>query len=467
MTKILYILTILSIILMPTGFALAAEFNPNYVISDDDLTNFNSMSLEDIQGFLNRKNSYLANYVTEDTDGIIRTAAEIIHRMAQAYFISPRFLLALVQKEQSLVEDPYPTQKQLDWATGYAVCDNCTTQDEAIQRWRGFAKQIRSAAMQFREGYLYDLQTLGQTSAGISPGEPTNIDGQTIYPFNNATASLYTYTPHIHGNENLWRIWQRWFTKLYPDGSLLQVEGEPGIWLIQYGLKRPFLSMAALLSRYDINNVIKVSKSDIDRYDTGKPIKFPDYSLLRSPRGTVYLIDGDKRRGIDSWETFKTIGFNPDEIVNVTWDDINLYEDGQKITLETVYPQGALLQNKLTGGVYWVKNGSKYPIWSKELMINNYGNRIITSVSGEELDKYVVMEPVKFKDGELIKAYNSPSVYVVSDGVRRPIPSAAVFEGLGYDWGNIIETSEKVINLHSLGDPVYLISAEVETASNQ
>lgn len=464
MLKITNFLVILSLVILPLSPALAVEFNPNYVLSDEDLTDHNSMGLDDIQKFLERKNSYLATYITEDTDGIMKSAAEIIHRVATTWFISPKFLLALIQKEQSLVEDPTPTQKQLDWAAGYAVCDSCTTQDEQIQRWKGFAKQIRSSAMQYREGYLVDLVQYGHTSAGYGPGKAIEIDNQTVIPYNNATAANYSYTPHIHGNQSLWNIWQRWFTQLYPNGSLVQAVGEPGIWLIQYGQKRPFHSMSALLSRYDISRVIPVSKTDLDLYETGKAIKFPDYSLLRSPRGTIFLLDGDLRRGIDSWETFKTIGFNPDEIIEVEWTDINLYGEGEMITLETVYPQGALLQDKTTGGVYWIQDGKKYPIWSREIMATRFGNWFITQVSAEELAEYETMEPVGFKDGELVKSGSNPSVYVISEGYLRPIPSAEVFEGMGYKWNNIITTTEKALSLHEIGEPLYLLSGDVETA---
>lgn len=464
MLKIANFTVIISFLLLPLSPALAAEFNPNYVISDDDMTEYSSMGLVDVQNFLERKSSYLANYVTLDTDGSIRRASEIIFRIANLYFINPQFLLALIQKEQSLVEDPAPTEKQLDWAAGYGVCDDCTTDDPAIQRWRGFAKQVRSSAMQFREGYLTDLAQIGRTNAGLAPGEVTVIDGQLVTPVNNATASLYSYTPHLEGNENLWRIWQRWFTLMYPDGSLLQAQGEDGVWLIQYGQKRAFLSKAALLSRYDIGKIISVSQSDLDRYEDGKPIKFANYSLIRSPRGTVFLIDGDNRRGIVSWETFRAIGFNADEIINVTWEDINMYAEGDAITMESVYPSGALLQNKLTGGVYWVQDAKKYPIWSREILKANYPYYTITAVLPAELDKYETQTPAKFRDGELVKAKGDPGVYVVSEGAIRPIPSAEIFERMGYKWENIIETSAKALSLHPIGEPLYLITGEVETA---
>jgi len=464
--KIVYFIAIFSLFVMPLSPVLAVEFNPNYILSDEDLTDYSSMSAGEIQNFLERKGSYLAGYESEDTDGVMRRASDIIYRIATTYFINPKFILALIQKEQSLVEDPTPRQSQLDWAAGYGVCDSCTHYDEQIQRWKGFAKQVRSSAMQFIEGYLIDLNENGQTGVGYGPGITVEIDGELVTPYNNATAANYTYNPHIHGNRNLWNIWQRWFTQLYPNGSLVQAGGEPGIWLIQYGTKRPFHSMAALMSRYDISKVIPVSKSDLDRYETGRAIKFPDFSLLRSPRGTVYLLDGDELRGIDTWETFKTIGFNPDEIIEVEWSDINLYDHGTSITLESAYPQGALLQNKDTGGVYYVQNAKKYPIWSREILRAGYGSYIITQVSPDELDKYETMPPTGFKDGELVKAIGNPSVYVISEGLRRPIPSADVFEGVGYKWKNIVETTEKALSMHEIGEPLIILSGDVETAGN-
>ncbi|MEN9378840.1 MAG: hypothetical protein RJB15_518, partial [Pseudomonadota bacterium] len=51
-----------------------------------------------------------------------------------------------LQKEQSLVTDDTPTQKQLDWAAGYGVCDACSMNDPSLQRFRGFAIQTRRAA---------------------------------------------------------------------------------------------------------------------------------------------------------------------------------------------------------------------------------------------------------------------------------------------------------------------------------
>jgi len=115
--------------------AAQTNFAYNYIISDYDLTDYQSMDLNQIQSFLVSKSSSLANY----SDPITRlSAAQVIYQSAQDFQISPKFLLALIQKEQSLVEDGTPLPSQYDWATGYAVCDSCSTDDPLIQKFKGF-----------------------------------------------------------------------------------------------------------------------------------------------------------------------------------------------------------------------------------------------------------------------------------------------------------------------------------------
>jgi len=149
-TLSLGILGFLASLLLP---ASAFAFNPNYIISDAELTDAQAMDRNQIQAFLER--GTLAEYQTEDWEGRTRYASDIIWRAAQQNGINPRFLLVLLQKEQSLVEDPDPTTKQYDWATGYGVCDSCSMSDAGVSRWQGFGKQVNSAAMQFIEGYHY------------------------------------------------------------------------------------------------------------------------------------------------------------------------------------------------------------------------------------------------------------------------------------------------------------------------
>ncbi|MBI3627111.1 hypothetical protein HY224_03630, partial [Candidatus Uhrbacteria bacterium] len=126
------------------------NFSPNFIISDAQMTDYQSMGLAAIQKFLEEKGSFLASFITEHIDGGKRTAAEIIFLAANNYKINPKFLLTTIQKEQSLVEDATPTQYQLDWAAGYGRCDDqsaCSSDNMAVQKFKGFAKQLDYAAV--------------------------------------------------------------------------------------------------------------------------------------------------------------------------------------------------------------------------------------------------------------------------------------------------------------------------------
>ncbi|MDP2708752.1 MAG: hypothetical protein Q8O93_01710 [bacterium] len=480
MTKIKLALFIscLSVFLYTGASARADNFNPDNIISDFEILNYSTMDLSDIQRFLENKGSYLAGYSVADAFGTVRKASEIIYNAAVNNYdcdgvaisdnpnqlekqqkcrkvtINPKFLLVLLQKEQSLIEEAAPSQRNLDWATGYG----CPDSGGCNERWKGFGKQVNSAALQFRD-YLdrphYYTYKAGQTYTFTNPYGTISKEPVSVTPANQATAALYNYTPHVYnGNYNFYKIWQRYFTKSYLDGSLLQADGEAGVWLIQNGVKRPFLSKAALTSRFDLNKIIKVNKSDLDKYQTGAPIKFPQYSLIMSPRGTIFLLVDDKKRGFASSEAFRKIGFNPDEVISASWEDVNAYADGNPITATSTYPTGALLQNIKTGGVYYVYDGAKAPLLDKIFLTTKFKNKKIIKADPAELEQYQTADPVTFGDGELLKSSVSNSVYVIANGKKLPITSGKVFEQLGYQWNNIYTVPPQVLYLYDEGEPV-------------
>lgn len=434
---------------------IRADFDPAYIISDAEILNYNSMTANEIQKFLESKGSYLAAYsVTNPETGLTETAAETIYGRCQANKISPRFVLVLLQKEQGLTEDPNPSTGALNAATGYGCPDGggCNT------RWQGFWRQVNSATLQF-----YDYMT--------SPGDysfqkgntyvfkntySTITNGSTVVtPYNTATAALYNYTPHVfNGNYNFYVLWQKYFSRNYPDGSLLQIKNDKNIWLIQDGRKRLFTSKAVLSSRFDINKVILVEKADLDKFGTSTPIKFPNYSLIRSPRGTVFLLVDDERRGIASQTIFKKFGYNKAEIISANWDDINSYKEGANLTATSTYPSGALLQDKKTGGVYWVYNGKKAPLQDKNLLTYKFKGKKIIKATTAELDQYPTTEPILFGNGELLKTASSPAVYLIYEGQKRPFMSSDLLTKLGYKLSNIITVSPQFLANYANGEVI-------------
>ncbi|MCD4704889.1 hypothetical protein K8R66_02315 [bacterium] len=226
--KILSLIGILLINFIPSLDLQAQEYDPdfdqNYIISQFQMFDYDAMSQAEIQSFLVSKGSYLVDYYTDgwpihcdirtgsdDSNCQIMTrmrASEIIYSAAQRYKVSPRLILVMLQKEQGLIQwEGTPPAKRLDWACGYAVCDNCSMDDPKIQKYKGFGRQVDNVAgaMRFYQDYAHTYSYIKTASKAY------NIDGETVIPSNQSTANLYTYTPHTRGPYTFWRVWQRYF----------------------------------------------------------------------------------------------------------------------------------------------------------------------------------------------------------------------------------------------------------------
>lgn len=351
----------------------------------------------------------------------------------------------------SLVEDKTPKSTQYDWALGYGCPDGGGCND----RWKGLWKQINSATLQFYD-YLENPQDYNYKKGGAYTFEnkySTITQGSVkVTPANDATAAMYNYTPHVYnGNYSFWTIWQRYFTQSYTNGSLLRADGEVGVWLIQNGSKRPFLSKSALTSRFDEKKIITVTKADLDAYPKGAPIKFPNYSIIRSPGGHLFLLVDNNRRGFVDGEAFRKIGFNPEEVMDASWEDIKSYKETKPITATSTYPTGALLQDNKTGGVYFVEEGNKSPLHDRALLSAKYKHKKITPVSSEELADYVTVAPILFGDGELLTSSETKAVYLIENGKKRPFITGTIFEKLGYKWDNILNVSPQFLAKYQIG----------------
>lgn len=464
----------------PVYAQTAAEtFNPNFIIGDQEVLDNSAMTQEEVRNFINGQGGFLSTYSTNSCTpddiynpdgkykpctGPIMSAADIIYDRAVTNKVNPKFLIVLLQKESSLVESSkIPSQIRLDWAVGYGCPDNSACNP----RWQGFWRQINSASLTFRD-YMDNPGYYRYKAGGTYTLTNTGREPMTVTPANQATAALYNYTPHVYnGNYNFYVIWQRYFSRnnYYPNGSLLQAEGEIGVWLIQNGTRRAFTSYGALSSRYDTKKILKVTKSDLNKYPKGDPIKFPQYSIVRTPDGSIYLINDDQKRLFASNSAFKKIGINPEEIIGASWDDMKSYRDGSPITATSTYATGALLQNNRTGGIYWVIDGTKSALLDPAFLKTKFKNKKIVKASPAELDTYKTIEPVLFGDGELLKSPISSAVFVISDGKKNPITSGKDFESLGYKWENVITVSPKVLYRYSEGNIITEMLANRQTSA--
>jgi len=215
-------------------------FNPGNIISDEVFFNSETMSVQEIQDFLDevgygcREGSVpcISQYV-EDTKTYAggkycgdyvgaegESAAEIIYYSALQCSINPQVLLVMLQKEQGLLTASgfRLNESRYEIAMGYGCPDNADCGSE----FYGFSNQVYSAAKQLKRY---------QTEPGqyrVKPGQENQIlfnpdpdcGESTVYVENAATAALYNYTPYqpggedgcaSHGNLNFYAYFNAWF----------------------------------------------------------------------------------------------------------------------------------------------------------------------------------------------------------------------------------------------------------------
>ncbi|MGA1835552.1 hypothetical protein VD659_01345 [Herbiconiux sp. 11R-BC] len=231
--------------------ANASDFDPGNIISDANFFNGNAMSAGAVQNFLNAQVSscrsgytclkdYTQSTYSRPSDAMCNSysgtanesAATIIAKVGQACNVSQSVLIVLLQKEQSLITDSWPSQSQYNSATGFACPDTAPCDAE----YTGFYNQVYKAAWQYKRysnppgtsaffnwfpvGKYSNVRYHPNAACGSSP----------VLIQNQATAGLYYYTPYqpnavamsnvyggqsdgcsSYGNRNFWRLYTDWF----------------------------------------------------------------------------------------------------------------------------------------------------------------------------------------------------------------------------------------------------------------
>lgn len=252
-------------VIPPTGpdgqanAANAANFDPGFLVSDEQFYDGGAMTAAEVQAFIDRTHpGCSAGYTCLDTyaqrtstmpgddycDALPgrsnETAASIIARVGQACGISQRYLLVLLQKEQSLVTLRNPASIRYERATGFA-CPDTAPCDTSVG---GFYYQVYFAARQFKRYAAHPERWAHRAGERNWVWWHPNkgCGSSAIFIRNAATAGLYNYTPYrpnqaalnnlygsgdacsAYGNRNTWRIWTDWFgdpTRTLPSAKRL------------------------------------------------------------------------------------------------------------------------------------------------------------------------------------------------------------------------------------------------------
>ena len=210
--------------------AFAADFDPELIISNANMRDADSMSRDEIQDFLATQTGPLASLVTTDHTGVKKRASTIIWQACQEWRISPKVMLAMLQKEQSLLTRTWLAKNTLSRAVG-AGCPNGYT-----NRYPGFGKQVWNGA-RLLSSYGEGSSACPDYYPGIVRKDIYRDPKVTLHMKNLATYKLYVYNPSIGtyapygdisgrsvtGNANFWKIYRRYFGSTFAQPRMRSV----------------------------------------------------------------------------------------------------------------------------------------------------------------------------------------------------------------------------------------------------
>jgi hypothetical protein len=181
---------------LPTGGDPSGKFVKETVVSEANFRNPTSMSAAQIQAFLDSQPGALKNTRVKNHYGVTKSAAEIIADASTEFNVSPKIILATLQKEQSLLSTKNPSQRQFNGAMGAGMPDS----GSVAGNMQGLGNQI-----------WWGAQKLDKNAKDWHSGIFEPVDGTKVYASNPGTFAQYRYTPHFSGVMSFWTIYWRYF----------------------------------------------------------------------------------------------------------------------------------------------------------------------------------------------------------------------------------------------------------------
>ncbi len=156
---------------------------------------------------------------------------------------------------------------------------------------------------------------------------------------------------------------------VYPDDSLFKI-GDEYYQLKNRGLGK-FVSKRAFSTQYDAKQAIEKSPEFLENSETSEDfIGFADGTLLSSGL-SGFVVSREKILPINNVTTFESMGFNWDDVIAASGEEIGIYEKSKLFTIDQPHPDGVILSDKEMGKLYYIQDGKKREFTGPNI-INSY-----------------------------------------------------------------------------------------------
>jgi len=471
-------------------------FDIDFIISDEVFTDINSMTIEQIQEFLESKNSPLADkylsqkyYLTYPVDTKIynlifpngklareSSPAEIIYYSARIQItpeinpnqVNPKILLVLLELNHGLIENSLKLDQY--------------TLDNALKFYPIHGEFYKSNCEGFIDQLIGLASKLTRDFQSKEPGEqpPINIYGKWIVTKNRATYLIYKHNPSIVAKKNFYEIYLKYFGIMA--SSTLRTPEESVNWALNEEKHNPY-------GYYDsINDITYCFRFVRSAYNY--PPR-PGWGSAEDAANDLEPLNADDNPpyGAVTFYYWSIYGHAAIHIGNgIFLSPLLNQTDRGKIQRTSVYIGGCtyrgwkyfpgtpkvLYRVKDKQEVYWLQNNKLY--WITEDAMHKMADKTPSEKDDTVLSRWewnricyyssdffnpdsyqqgpIFIKTDSSSDGLLIRQLGDIKVYVMEKGKRRWITTQEIFNSRGYDWNDVIDVTQSIMNYIPKADPI-------------
>ena len=238
---------------------------------------------------------------------------------------------------------------------------------------------------------------------------------------------------------------------------LYQIQGQQAVWQLSGGTRVPFDTLAQFQQKIGAYSRLNfVPEATLSLYPLVASIVYKDGDLVRAEgTPTVYWLKNQELRPILSAQVFLANKFDWSKVNVLSNLEIASFKKGSQI----LYPDGALVKGA-ADAVYLIKNGLRQHISSAAAFVKNGFNwASISRAADNELALYPQGEDVLLPSASLVKEAASPTVYYIENNSRRPVSSIDIFNQRKFKWFDIFVLSTEELALYPVAKPLLLPDA--------
>lgn len=169
----------------------------------------------------------------------------------------------------------------------------------------------------------------------------------------------------------------------YPNFSTFNINGN--YYVLQDARLKKFVSSAAFASQYDAAQAIPKNPDFLTAFPMAADLAgYADGSLI-SYGESIYIVSGENILPIDNPETFLSHGYDFNDVIPASADEIALYKRGKLFNITSTHPDGTIFKTTEAGEYYQILNSEKHRLSSQNIAASWLRHSPIL-VSKESLD---------------------------------------------------------------------------------